>query len=62
MARKIWDGAEQLYTDFPVTTNTAVVAPDELNRLFAASAGRGRKGRVGLYMQSRFPTKITANP
>ena len=62
VARKIWDGAEQLYTDFQMTTNTAVVAPDELNRLFAASAGRGRKGRVSLYMQSRFPHQDHRQP
>ena len=67
VARKIWAGANKLYTAFPMvsyatpetapdtTSGTPDRAPDTLNHLFAESAARGSKGRVGLYMQSRFP-------
>ena len=68
VARKLWAGADKLYTAFPMvsyatpetapdTTSATAQAesPDALNHLFAESAARGSKGRVGLYMQSRFP-------
>ena len=62
-ARKIWARANKLYTVFPMvsyatpetTSGNPDRAPDTLYHLFAESAARGSKGRLGLYMQSRFP-------
>ena len=59
VARKLWAGADKLYTAFPMASDTTRDSThrssDALNHLFAESAARGSKGRVGLYMQSRFP-------
>jgi len=71
VARKIWRDANLLYQKFPLPgdplhpadePNTATV-----DRVFAQAVDRRTRGRLGLYMQSRFPsidrqTSIAAVP
>jgi Family of unknown function (DUF5927)/Core-2/I-Branching enzyme len=61
VARKIWPDADLLYS-----THLRRVAdgaprptpnPGKIDRLFAKAVERRTKGRPGLYMQSRFPSK-----
>lgn len=59
VARKIWPQADLLYRTFlnPDDQPRLTPNPGKIDRLFAKAAERRTKGRPGLYMQSRFPTK-----
>ncbi|MGL4236153.1 DUF5927 domain-containing protein [Tabrizicola sp.] len=61
VARKIWHDADLLYRTFltPDGDRASRIAPSpgKINRLFAKAVERRLKGRPGLFMQSRFPTK-----
>lgn len=61
LARKIWPDAELLYSTYLTPTAPAAVRPEpnpgKIDRLFAKAVERRTKGRPGLFMQSRFPTK-----
>ncbi|WP_273690957.1 beta-1,6-N-acetylglucosaminyltransferase [Ketogulonicigenium vulgare] len=59
MARKAWPRADVLYTTFledrPVDPDRGLPDPGKIDRLFASASDRRGRGRIGLYMQSRFP-------
>lgn len=61
MARKIWPEAKLLYDTYldPATASAKrpEPSPGKIDRLFAKAVERRVKGRPGLYMQSRFPTR-----
>lgn len=61
LARKIWPKADLLYRTFLTPDGDRALAaepnPGKINRLFAKAVERRVKGRPGLYMQSRFPTR-----
>lgn len=61
IARKIWPRADLLYRTFLTPDGDRALAPEpnpgKINRLFAKAVERRVKGRPGLYMQSRFPTR-----
>ncbi|MFN4204520.1 MAG: beta-1,6-N-acetylglucosaminyltransferase [Tabrizicola sp.] len=61
LARKIWPRADLLYRTFLGPDGDRTLAPEpnpgKINRLFAKAVERRVKGRPGLYMQSRFPTR-----
>jgi hypothetical protein len=61
LARKIWPRADLLYRTFLGPDSDRALAPEpnpgKINRLFAKAVERRVKGRPGLYMQSRFPTR-----
>lgn len=61
LARKIWPKADLLYQTFLTPDGDRALAPEpnpgKINRLFAKAVERRVKGRPGLYMQSRFPTR-----
>jgi hypothetical protein len=59
VARKIWPDAELLYRTFLADMPPVLPTPNpaKIDRLFAKAVERRTKGRPGLYMQSRFPTK-----
>ncbi|MFN3993269.1 MAG: beta-1,6-N-acetylglucosaminyltransferase [Tabrizicola flagellatus] len=61
LARKIWPRADLLYRTFLGPDSDRALAPEpnpgKINRLFAKAVERRLKGRPGLYMQSRFPTR-----
>lgn len=61
VARKIWPHADLLYDTYLGPDAEAVTrlepAPGKIDRLFAKAVERRTRGRPGLYMQSRFPTK-----
>ncbi|NHB75932.1 beta-1,6-N-acetylglucosaminyltransferase [Rhodobacter calidifons] len=61
LARKIWPKADLLYRTFLTLDGDRALAPEpnpgKINRLFAKAVERRVKGRPGLYMQSRFPTR-----
>jgi hypothetical protein len=60
VARKIWPHADLLYRTFLAPEDQAPLPspnPGKINRLFAKAVERRTRGRPGLYMQSRFPTK-----
>ena len=61
VARKIWPEAKLLYDTYldPTTAsaNRPEPSPGKIDRLFAKAVERRVKGRPGLYMQSRFPTR-----
>lgn len=61
IARKAWPQAELLYRTFLAPEGDRAHAPEpspgKINRLFAKAVERRIKGRTGLYMQSRFPTR-----
>jgi hypothetical protein len=59
VARKIWPQADLLYRTFltPDDQPRFTPNPGKIDRLFAKAVERRTKGRPGLYMQSRFPTK-----
>ena len=61
LARKIWPDAELLYSTYlgpeSESTHRPEPSPSKIDRLFAKAVERRVKGRTGLYMQSRFPTK-----
>jgi hypothetical protein len=59
VARKIWPDAGLLYETFLSDAPPRLPAPNpaKIDRLFAKAVQRRTKGRVGLYMQSRFPAK-----
>ncbi len=61
IARKIWPQADLLYRTFLTPDGDRALAmqpnPGKINRLFAKAVERRVKGRPGLYMQSRFPTR-----
>jgi len=65
LARKIWPGADGLYSGFlvPGPAETAAAEPDPgvIDQVFAAAALRRTKGRPGLYMQSRCPRESWEN-
>lgn len=61
VARKIWPQAGLLYATY-LTANAPIAPrldpnPGKIDRLFAKAVERRTKGRPGLFMQSRFPTK-----
>ncbi len=60
VARKIWPEADLLYRTFLADQPADLPKsnPGKIDRLFAKAAERRVKGRPGLYMQSRFPTKL----
>jgi Family of unknown function (DUF5927)/Core-2/I-Branching enzyme len=61
VARKIWPEATLLYDTYLAPTPAATERPEpsqgKIDRLFAKAVERRVKGRPGLYMQSRFPTR-----
>jgi hypothetical protein len=60
VARKIWPQADRLYQTFlsdDGQQKRLAPNPGKIDRLFAKAVERRTKGRPGLYMQSRFPTK-----
>jgi Family of unknown function (DUF5927)/Core-2/I-Branching enzyme len=60
VARKIWPEADLLYRTFLADQPPVLPTPNpgKIDRLFAKATERRVKGRPGLYMQSRFPTKL----
>ncbi|MCB2135827.1 MAG: glycosyl transferase, partial [Rhodobacteraceae bacterium] len=65
VARKIWPHAERLYEVFlaPASEQGARAEPNpgKIDRLFAKAVERRKRGRPGLYMQSRFPQRDHEN-
>lgn len=61
VARKIWPQADLLFRTFLTPdidrAERPEPSPGKINRLFAKAVERRVKGRPGLFMQSRFPTK-----
>jgi hypothetical protein len=61
VARKIWPRAELLYSHFLKPDQKAEVRadpnPGKLDRVFSKAIQQRTKGRAGLIMQSRFPSK-----
>jgi hypothetical protein len=61
LARKIWPDADLLYATYLAPADPAAARPEpnpgKIDRLFAKAVERRTKGRPGLFMQSRFPTK-----
>jgi hypothetical protein len=61
VARKIWPSADKLYDAFLTDQAGAMTRrnpdPAKIDRVFAKAAERRRRGRTGLYMQSRFPVE-----
>jgi len=57
VARKIWPGADRLYTHFlaPRPPSDAEPQPARIDRHFARATEQRLRGRPGLYMASRFP-------
>ena len=59
VARKIWPFAHRLYDAFLTDADGAMKKtepnPGKIDRIFAKAVERRRRGRPGLYMQSRFP-------
>ncbi|ARO15637.1 Glycosyl transferase family 14 [Ketogulonicigenium robustum] len=71
IARKAWPRADLLYKTFlaprPADLERGLPDPGKIDRLFANASDRRGRGRVGLYMQSRFPVSsrrdiLTAAP
>lgn len=65
VARKIWPHADMLYETFlsrrlPAQTD-AEPKPAKIDRLFSKAVERRKRGRAGLYMQSRFPREHFEN-
>jgi hypothetical protein len=60
VARKIWPEANLLYRTFLSDQPPVLPTPNpaKIDRLFAKATERRVKGRPGLYMQSRFPSKL----
>lgn len=60
VARKIWPDADLLYRTFLSDQPPMLPTPNpgKIDRLFAKATERRVKGRPGLFMQSRFPTKL----
>ena len=60
VARKIWPSADLLYRTFLADQPASLPSPNpgKIDRLFAKATERRVKGRPGLFMQSRFPTKL----
>ena len=60
VARKIWPQADLLYRTFLADQPPVRPTPNpgKIDRLFAKATERRVKGRPGLFMQSRFPTKL----
>ncbi len=62
VARKIWPNADLLYETYLAEPTQGERRPDpspgKIDRLFAKAVERRVKGRPGLYMQSRFPTRL----
>lgn len=65
VARKIWPDAQKLYDAFLTDAEGAMSRtepnPGKIDRVFAKAAERRVRGRVGLYMQSRFPRRAWDN-
>ena len=61
VARKIWRDAEGLYARFPAKDPDRALdakpTTGAVDRIFAQAVERRIRGRQGLYMQSRFPTR-----
>ncbi len=61
LARKIWPNADLLYSTYLAPADPKAARPEpnpgKIDRLFAKAVERRTKGRPGLFMQSRFPTK-----
>lgn len=71
VARKIWPRATRLYKTFLLDDGKSLEAtepnPGKIDRIFAKAVDRRKRGRPGLYMQSRFPTEdwkngVTSSP
>ncbi len=62
VARKIWPQAGLLYATYLVPSSPIAPRlepnPGKIDRLFAKAVERRTKGRPGLFMQSRFPSKL----
>lgn len=65
VARKIWPHAERLYQAFLTDSAGAMKRtepnPGKIDRIFAKAVERRTRGRPGLYMQSRFPSRGSEN-
>ena len=65
VARKIWPHAERLYQAFLTDSADAMKRtepnPGKIDRIFAKAVERRTRGRPGLYMQSRFPSRGSEN-
>ncbi|MDH5528925.1 MAG: beta-1,6-N-acetylglucosaminyltransferase, partial [Paracoccaceae bacterium] len=65
VARKIWPHANRLFEVFlsPAEGQAARAepSPSKIDRLFAKAVERRKRGRPGLYMQSRFPVQDHEN-
>jgi len=65
MARKVWPGADRLYTHFLTPRDSGPSAtepqPSRIDRHFARATLQRIRGRAGLYMASRFPVKNREN-
>jgi hypothetical protein len=61
VARKIWPRANRLYdaflTDAAGAMKKAEPNPNKIDRIFAQAVERRKRGRPGLYMQSRYPNE-----
>ncbi|MEM8536328.1 MAG: beta-1,6-N-acetylglucosaminyltransferase [Pseudomonadota bacterium] len=61
VARKIWRRADKLFQAFPRAADPekAKAEPDTsaVDRIFSQAVARRTRGRQGLYMQSRYPTR-----
>jgi hypothetical protein len=60
VARKIWPQADLLYDTYLAHAENAprlTPNPGKIDRLFAKAVERRTRGRPGLFMQSRFPSK-----
>ena len=65
VARKIWPHANRLYRIFLTEEGQGQAAaepnPGKIDRLFSKAVERRTKGRMGLYMHSRFPNENWEN-
>jgi len=66
MARKVWAGADRLYSHFLAPRENEAVCenepqPSRIDRHFARATLQRIRGRAGLYMASRFPAKDREN-
>lgn len=66
MARKVWSGADRLYSHFLAPGEGSAVCenepqPSRIDRHFARATLQRIRGRAGLYMASRFPAKDREN-
>jgi len=60
LVRKVWPQADKLYeallSDMPFPKMSGPAQPHRIEKVFDEAIARGRNGRQGLFMQSRFPS------